>query len=455
MSYRFRALEALENELRRAVEEPSKRAHRRMSWLPAPLRAGWGLLIPIACILLAGGTLALAATGVILTGSAVPAAAPIGPSEGIGVPVSSRLLPVRAQDPDGGLPWGMRIVETSRGLVCAQVGRIDNGQLGELGIDGAFNNDGLFHPFPSGVVQSFPGGSTEDGTQIEGGTCTLAGSAVWGSAVAAELWGVDRNAAFAHGHFSPKSPQARDISYGLLGPRALRVSYTEGSSQHNEAVVPGVGAYLIVQPAAPDSGHEGSGEAPGTQIPGDGPGTVGAVTSITYAQNGTTCENGYDARNGAKVPVAHSCPPAGAPVPPGQATQAGLSRLHPSIHLEVRAGRVTAAEISFAAPFPVRGAAQNYAVWSNGCGSRGEGADAAVFNHNVVKGGMVHLVVKEPFAARCSGSERSVEILFDSSASDAKRTPGRAPGQLVLATTTIRLPRGDAGAATLTPEQHR
>ena len=448
MSYRFRGLETLESELRRVVEEPSQRAHRRVRWLPAPRGAGWGLIFSIACILLAGGTLALAATGVILTGSAVPPAAPVGPSEGIGVPVSSRLLPLRAQDPDGGLPWGIRIVETSRGLVCAQVGRTDNGQLGELGIDGAFNDDGLFHPFPAGVVQSFPGGSTEDGTEIEGGTCTLAGSAMWGSAVAAELWGVDRNAAFAHGHFSPKSPQARDISYGLLGPHALRVSYVEGSSHHSEAVVPGVGAYLIVQPAAPNSDHEGSGEAPGTQIPGDGPGTVGAVTTITYAQNGTNCENGYDARNGAMVAVAHSCPPAGAPVPAVQATQAGLSRLHPSIHFEVRAGRVTAAEISFAAPFPVRDAAQNYAAWSKGCGTRGEGADGAVFNHDVVKGGMVRLVLKYPFAARCSGAERSVEILFDSSAADAKRTRGRAPGQLVLATATIRLPRGDEGAAT-------
>jgi hypothetical protein len=341
----------------------------------------------------------------------------------------------------------MRVVETSRGLVCAQVGRIDNGQLGELGIDGAFNDDGLFHPFPAGVVQSFPGGSTEDGTEIEGGTCTLAGSAAWGSAVAAELWGVDRNAAFADRHFSSKSPQGRDISYGLLGPHALSVSYSEGSSQHSEAVVPGVGAYLIVQAAAPDSGHEGSGEAPGTQIPGAGPGAVGAVTSITYAQNGTTCENGYDARDGAKVPVAHSCPPAGAPVPPVPATQAGLSWVRPSIHLEVRANRVTAAKISFAAPFPVRGAAQNYAAWSKGCGSRGEGDDAAVFNHNVVTGGLVHLVLEYPFAARCSGAARSVEILFDSSAADAQRSPGRAPGQLVLAIATIRLPRGDEGAA--------
>jgi hypothetical protein len=129
-----------------------------------------------------------------------------------------------------------------------------------------------------------------------------------------------------------------------------------------------------------------------------------------------------------------------------QATQAGASRVHPSVHLEVRGGHVTAAVISFAAPFPVSGAAQNYAAWSNGCGTRGEGTDAAVFNHNVVKGGMVHLVLRYPFAAHCSSAQRSVEILFDSSAADAKRTPGRSPGELLLATTTIQLPRGDHAA---------
>ncbi len=447
MSYRFRALETLESELRRVVEEPARR--QRRSWSPVPRRAGWGLVVPLAGALLAGGTIALAATGVILTGSAVPAAPPVGPSEGIGASISSRVLPLQVRDPAGGLPWGMRIVETSRGLVCAQVGRLDNGTLGELGTDGAFNDDGLFHPFPSAVEQSFPGGSTEDGTEIEGGTCTLGGSGgtAWGSAVAAELWGVDENAAFAHGHFIPASPQGRDISYGLLGPHAVRVSYREGTSTHSQEVVPDVGAYLIVQPAAAGSDHEGSGEAPGTQTPGAGPGTVGAVSSITYLNNGTYCENGYDARDGATVAVTRTCPPAGAPAPPVQASQAALTRVHPSIHYELHAGRVTAAEISFAAPFAVHGAAQNYSVSSEGCGAHGEGSGAAVFNHDVAKGGIVHLLLRYPFAASCSGSGRSIEILFESSAAAARRTPGHSPGQLLLATMTIRLPRGEQGAA--------
>ncbi len=120
------------------------------------------------------------------------------------------------------------------------------------------------------------------------------------------------------------------------------------------------------------------------------------------------------------------------------------SRVHPSIHLEVQASRVTAAEISFAAPFPVRGAAQNYAAWSNGCGTRGEGDDAAVFNHNVVKGGMRRISSSQyPFAARCSGAERSVEILFDSSAAQCEANSRKVAGELLLASAAIRLPRGD------------
>lgn len=449
MTHRFQALEELEKELGRVVEGPSRRRPRKWRWVPPPRPVGLGLLAPLAAVLLAGGAIALAATGVILTGSAVPAAAPLGPSEGIGATVSSRLLPLQVRDPAGGLPWGMRIVETSRGLLCAQVGRVDNGSLGELGTDGAFNNDGLFHPFPSGVEQTFPGGSTEDGTEIEGGTCTLAGlgGTAWGSAVAAELWGVDQNGAFARGHFIPTSPQGRDISYGLLGPHAVSVNYREGSAQRSQEVVPGVGAYLIVQPTTAASDHEGSGEAPGTQTPGQGPGTVGGVTTITYLNNGAHCENGYDARDGSSVPVAHACPAAGGPVPATQATQASVPRVHPATHYDVRAGRVTAAEISFPAPFAVTGAAQNYYVRSTGCGPGGEGAGAASFNHNVAKGGTVRLVLPYPFPAACSTPDRAVEIVFDSSAADAEQTPGRAPGQLLIATTMIRLPEGDQGAS--------
>ncbi len=446
MTYRFPPLEAFESELRRVVEEPSERPRRGRGRLALPRRARWGILVPVAALLLAGGTIALAATGVILTGAGVPATAPVGPSEGIGVPVSSQLLALRIQDPDGGPPWGMRIVTTSRGLVCAQVGRVHGGQLGELGTDGAFADDGLFHPFPAEIVQAFPGGSTEDGTEIQGGTCTLADGSAWGGAVAAELWGVDRNAAFARGPLVLPASRRRDISYGLLGPHAASVTYREGSSMRTQAVVPGAGAYLIVQPAAATSDHEGSGEAPGTQTPGEGPGADGALTTITYDENGTTCENGYDARTGAKVAIPSACPPPRPPAPAVSATTASRVQLHPRIRLRLRSHRVIAADVSFAAPFPVRGAAQGYSLWSKGCGPRGEGAGAAVFNRDVARGATVHLQLGYPFAARCRKAAVPVEILFDSSAPGAPHTAARAPGQLVLAVATIRLPAGDQPA---------
>ncbi len=446
MTYRFAPLESFEAELRGLAEDPESQRRGRRRRRPIPLRVRWGLLVPIAALLLAGGTIALAATGVILTGAAVPVTAPVGPSEGVGVAVSSTLLPLRVQDPDGGPPWGLRIVETSRGLVCAQVGRVHDGQLGELGTDGAFADDGLFHPFPLEVVQTFAGGSTEDGTEIHGGTCALAGGAEWGSAVAAELWGVDRNAASPGGHTGVPTPQKRNISYGVLGPHALSVTYREGSSVRSEPVVRGVGAYLIVQPGA-GSDHEGSGEAPGTQTPGYGPGSDGALATITYEENGGTCENGYDARTGSKVPIARACPPPSAPVPAAPATSASSSRVHPEVHLRVRSHRVIAADVSFAAPFAVRGAAEGYSLWSRGCGPKDEGSSAAVFNRNVAKGAIVHIDLRYPFASRCSKRAMAIEILYHSSVPGARHSAEAAPGQLVVATVTARLPVGDRAAS--------
>lgn len=453
MSHRFQPLENFESDLSRIVAERSARAPRRRPALRAARPRRLGLLVALVALVLTGGTIALAATGVILTGSAVPAGPHVGPSEGVGDPVSSTLLPFRIPDPEGGPPWGMRIVQTSRGLVCAQVGRVQGGALGEIGIDGAFADDGLFHPFPREVVQSFPGGSTEDGTGIEGGTCALAPqpegarATAWGSAVAAELWGVDRNAAPQRGHVASPASQRRDISYGLLGPHAVSVSYREGSDLREQAVAPGVGAYLIVQRAGAPSGHEGGGAAPGTQTPGEGPGTDGALTAIAYRQpDGTICENGYDARTGAKIAVARTCPPPAPPAPAAQTAAAG-SRVQLRVHLRIRSRRVLAAEVSFKAPFAVRSASQSYTLWSPGCGAHGSGGGAAVFTRNVPRGGRVVLTLTDPFAVACARSGVPVEVMFDSSAPNAPHSPGKAPGQLVLAKTTIPLPAGDRGEA--------
>ncbi len=74
-------------------------------------------LVALALVL-ATAAITLAATGVILTGSPVRTVrAPIATAgEGIPVAGGARLLPLRAPDPAGGLPWGMRIIHTTRGL---------------------------------------------------------------------------------------------------------------------------------------------------------------------------------------------------------------------------------------------------------------------------------------------------------------------------------------------------
>ena len=91
---------------------------------------------------------ALAASGVFQTGAPVaPEVAPLASTDvGAPIPSSVRLLALRVADPDGGPPWGLRTIKTTRGLMCVQVGRIVDGRIGVLGRDGAFHDDGRFSP---------------------------------------------------------------------------------------------------------------------------------------------------------------------------------------------------------------------------------------------------------------------------------------------------------------------
>ncbi|MGA2453217.1 MAG: hypothetical protein ABSG93_06810 [Solirubrobacteraceae bacterium] len=471
MSHRFRALEELEAELVRVT------AHQQAGEGRARLArrfAGAGHAGRIAAalcgvaLLIVTSTIALAATGVILTGSSVRPATVLNPYVGAGLPLpgQSKLLPLQVPDPYGGLPWGMRVVHTTRGLVCVQIGRVQNGTLGELGIDGAYHDDGRFHPVGPGVLPAYAGGATEGGVTSERGSCVLADGDVtgngeaWGSAVAAEFTGVSENAAFALNRRpgSARPPHSlRDIAYGILGPHAVSVSYREGNTIRTERVAPGVGAYLIVQRVAAGSREQGQGAAPGTDTPGEGPGTSGVLTIISYERDGKICENGYNAATGQKVKIQHPCPPPN-PYPQSlRVTPPGSFVRHPTVALEVHHGAVTAAEVSFSAPFPVTSAAEGYSLEGRSCvtgrgGFAGAGFVGAVLDHNVARGAIVHMVVAYPFAARCARHSVSVEVIYDSSGPEAKRSYGRTPGELLIGTTTIRLPRGDRAAA---PPYHR
>ena len=102
------------------------------------------VLAMLLVLLLAAGAVA---AGILLGGEPVPEPTPHPtPKSGTGTARAVELLPVTAPDPDGGPAWGMRLVRTTRGLVCLQLGRRSGGRLGILGRDGAFGNDGRFHP---------------------------------------------------------------------------------------------------------------------------------------------------------------------------------------------------------------------------------------------------------------------------------------------------------------------
>jgi hypothetical protein len=103
-------------------------------------------------VLVVVGALAIAASAwgatQLVTGSIVVTGfPPVSANTGVGAPLpsSSPVLGLRVTDPTGGLPWGMRIVRTTRGEACLQVGRVLDGKIGVLGTGYAFHADGRFH----------------------------------------------------------------------------------------------------------------------------------------------------------------------------------------------------------------------------------------------------------------------------------------------------------------------
>jgi hypothetical protein len=219
-------------------------------------------------------------------------------SAGRALPGTSELLGLRIPDPQGGPAWGLRLVHTTREDTCIQLGRVEDSKLGSLGIDDAWGNDHLFHPFPN---------------TSEGEACGVT-DAVGNGFVNVAQTGVVANANPDVGHGAqarscralsrevgnlPVCPagSTRIVFMGLLGPDAAAITY-EAPDHHlkTERTNGPQGAYLLVFPrnqntctlytTSPTASY---GPCGGTiSFDGASPGSIGAIKAVTY-KNGHSC----------------------------------------------------------------------------------------------------------------------------------------------------------------------
>jgi hypothetical protein len=329
------------------------------AWLARRLNAA---VIAVALVL-GGGAIAVAATG-LLNGRPVsePAGTPT-PNSGSGVPVApggSHLAALTA-DPEGGLPWAMQLVHTTRGELCVQIGRVHDGQIGQLGIDGAFHDDGRFHPLPPDILPEYGGGYADI-------SCVLPGETLMGSQPTQ-----DRNAEWMVG--PRKTKPARDlraVSFGVLGPHAVSVTYRTSTGTHTLPVQPGTGAYMIVQPIGPVVppimlGGFSGGFISGDKVSGEpGPERFDRVRTVTFRFGTLVCSIGSIPWGGTRCP---------APAPAPQSAFLPPTRsLHRPVHVTAVAQSQAScraafllipcyrAEVEFKAPYAVTSAGSEYEV---------------------------------------------------------------------------------------------
>jgi hypothetical protein len=348
---------------------------RRQSWFSNRLHA----LSVAAALVLGGGAVALAATGV-LSGSAVKPEVPLNPAAGNGLPVAgaSARLALLAADPGGGLPWGMRIEHTTRGQLCLQVGRVDGAQLGELGLDSAFGDDGRFHTLPASVLPPGYGGSAD---QVE---CVPDGQTVIVEDLNADRSGVR----LLPGEFSgppPKHPgealhstgvppvvDLRALAYGVLGPHAVSVTYKTATGMRTIPVSRPDGGFLIVETAGYIKSEDTiGGSISGTAQPGsvevglaDRSGLPWMIAAATFRFGGQLCSQGVGA------PVTRSCPMRKISVP----RQHHIRRLNEPVHLTLLAQSHAACnaaflkfpcykgQVEFTAPYAVSSTGSEYDI---------------------------------------------------------------------------------------------
>ena len=254
------------------------------------------LLAAALAAALLSAAVALAASGLIQIGAPVKPlpGQRFTPTTGYGVPIagSVRLLPISVPDPAGGPPWGLRYLQTTRGLGCVEVGRVVDGRLGVLGRDGSFGDDGRFHELPADVFEPL------DCAPLDARRHAF---------IALTFHGRPASGGGRFGCLPPGGPKQRVatcpaaderlVSFGLLGPDARGLSYRTAGATRTIPIAGPLGAYLIVQPLAAPRG-----ETLGWVTPLASPG-ASPLTAVRYV-GGRVCRIPPADRPGG----AHACP---------------------------------------------------------------------------------------------------------------------------------------------------
>ena len=288
-----------------------------------------------------------------------------------------------------------------------QVGRIDGSQLGVLGQDEAFNDDGRFHPVAPDVVDYHR-------VTMEISSCLPPGQ------VTSQEASIPQNGVFGAANAAAIHRSARRwISYGLLGPSAVSVSYQREGRELTLPVDPVSGAYLIVLPNSSKVGFETGGGASSSN------GFVtpqGVLASITYRVHGRLCS---ESRPASEAAAAHpQCPR------PQFATPFGAPRLlHHAIGVRLAAGGT--AVVTFTAPRAVKSALSGYSLEiPSPCH---KGTNGIPVERDVRAGEVIHVSVPSLFANAC-GPTVSIRAVFEP---DRERIPD-GKGDVIVGETTVR-----------------
>lgn len=273
------------------VTQPFRRPASDASGRPARRSSRWKVVPVIVVLVLAAAAVAVA-SGLVSFGApatSVPVFA--NPSQGLGtvVPGSATVVPVSVPDPHGGLPWGIRVLKTTRGVGCLQVGRLLDGRLVAVGQDGAFGDDGKAHELALSTNIERLNCSFVDGRGRIFESVTIKGQ----PASAAPGVHCEPPGTYAPSHHASFSTcplqDERNLYYGMLGPDATSLSYRTGGRSHTVATVGPDGAYLIVTTGTSHrySGQAGTRERRGLYASDDVP-VYGPIATIHY-RDGSTC----------------------------------------------------------------------------------------------------------------------------------------------------------------------